>query len=170
MARSKVDERLEGVSQKDKNEAQQKLNKLCDEHNLERIDLNHGKGQWRELCYRMVGLPHQVAKPAGRKSIMSKEEKDDFFWSMYIGLFFTPIDDDGNKIKGGSNVERHINSYLERRALADRATKYTGKTYIAKDTLRNYWLNEGRVRAIELHHRMLEEQQKEDWSDVYDND
>lgn len=78
-ARTIAEKRLESVAPEIHQQAQERLDELCDKYEMERITLTNGKSRWRELCYRMCGIPPVETKPAGRKKVLSDAEKDTWF-------------------------------------------------------------------------------------------
>ncbi len=141
MAKTELEKRLKGISQDELNKAQENLNRLCEEHGLNPIRLTHGKAQWRELCLRMVGLPPLEAKKAGRRSIMSAEEKERFLAYMDIVDAFDDIDDEGNEIKVDRSVQERIDLYAKKFTPENVKTQDSGKEFSGKGRLLNYWNN-----------------------------
>ena len=66
-------DRLEDVDPALIQEAQKKLNKLCEEQNLVSFKITAGKAPWKELVLRMVGIPAVEAIKRGRKPYTEAE-------------------------------------------------------------------------------------------------
>ena len=97
---SKINERLEGVSQEKLYKAQKRLDALSKKYGLE-INLESQNARWRELCLRIIGIPYKKKEKSGRK-----ERKEDEVWEIgnYIDCikeFDTTRDENYKVIKKG---------------------------------------------------------------------
>ncbi len=173
MAKDKVNERLEGISQENLEKAQARLNKLCDQYNMQRITLTHGKNRWRELCFRIIGLPPHEANSAGRSAMMKKEEQDYFVGYMDIIDEFSVFDEGSDGTIKKTTVDEKIALYSKKNAPKDHTTEHTNKTFTGIKRLKNFWKNFGRTHLDKLAEEELRARQDEDWSDhpaeYYDN-
>lgn len=76
MAKRDIEKRLHGIPQETLDAAEEKLAALCEEHDLSPIRLMDGTGKWRELCYRMCGIPYEEkdSRGSGRPQKYSDDE------------------------------------------------------------------------------------------------
>jgi len=163
--KTKVNERLVGIAQKDQEIAQEKLNALCDKYKMKHILLSHGKSDWRELCYRMIGIVPMEKKSTGRPSTKEeyKEQQDYFFAYMDIVDELPFIDYNGNEIIKETSLDEKIELYTRKSKPEDRKTVFTGKEFKGIDKLKNSWKNFGRKRLEELRIEELKRREIEDY-------
>ena len=165
MAQNRVKDRLAGLNEEEKKAAQVRLNDWCDKYGMTRITLDHEKAQWRELCFRTLGLPYPEAKKAGRKASMSQEQKDEMYRYIEIVDEFPSIDENGETIYEETSVDEKITMFTKRNAPADHSTRDSNKTLKGTNRLKTYWENHGRKRLAELKEEEIKARQEEDWPD-----
>lgn len=163
MAQNRVKDRLAGLEEAEKKAAQEKLNEWCDNYGMTRITLDHEKAQWRELCFRTLGLPYPEAKKVGRKASLSKEQKDEMYSYIEIVDAFPLIDDNGKASYRETSIDEKIELYSKKHAPADH--KVREKTFTGRERLKTYWENFGRKRLAELKEEEIKARQEQDWSD-----
>lgn len=86
--------RLNGVDAQILEEAQRELERLCSENELEPLNINVGKGPWKELVLRIIGVP-PVKNVKGR----SDEEIFKIGFEMDVYDDFHPDNEDRFRIK-----------------------------------------------------------------------
>ncbi len=150
MAHDRVKGRLAGLDEEEKKAAQEKLNDWCDKYGMARITLDHEKAQWRELCFRTLGLPYPKSKKSGRKASLSQEQKDEMYRYIDIVDEFPSIDENGKVIYEKTSLDEKITMFTTRNAPADHLTRDSNKTLKEKNRLKTYWENHGRKRLAEL--------------------
>ena len=99
MSKDALKKRLEGIPKKDVAKAQERFNQLCIDYGLEPWDFDYGHPEWRELCFRMAGLPPQIKEPKkrGRDKLHKKEFEEAVAERFFAHKYFSDLDEDGNE-------------------------------------------------------------------------
>lgn len=112
MVKKVVEDRLASYSKEDLEKAQKKLDRLSKKYKFDPpIRLNAGKSEWRELCYRMIGLLPKANNEAKKNDKgRPMERSDDENWEIGNDILctFPKFDKNGKELKPLS-IKKAIN-------------------------------------------------------------
>jgi len=103
MANKIVKNRLKSIPEKDKEEAQKKLDALFAKYDIPRWNIDAGSADWRELCFReILGFPAPIKKEPqkrGRKKLHSEKKEQKVADRMFAHKWFSKFDNNGKEIE-----------------------------------------------------------------------
>lgn len=151
MAQNNSNDRLNNISSDDLDIAQKKLDALCKKHEMKNWKIGARRADWKELCYRIIGLPYETQKPSGRTPVVSEYTK---YLIPNLVLFYRTVPRPGEKTNGKwvTSLERAcdmVAQYLIKEKLMPKEVKNPGG-YVF-----NYYKNEGAAKEAEIVKRFI---------------
>jgi len=86
--------RLESLNDEQKQEAQEKLNKLCDLHNRKRLTLK-ATSDWKNLVFDIIGIPKMKRNRPGGPAY-TRSEVEQVLHSIDVHNDLPPVDEENN--------------------------------------------------------------------------